>query len=249
MFLLAPHLVFGVAVLSVGLVSRSPALTLGLRLLYMLGLHTSYRRGRSMGRHMESILAILAAAASLAYTQIGGRHYVYALRYWLALMLVFRAFRRMEKRDYAFCLLISAGLYADIGGAYNEWPFLIITIANLTLAPYALFHFLAAYGGFHKTTGEPPGATPRFSTRQVKSMSLISALLVVLTILFFLIIPRPRRGSTLGGSMQSENADVRLSGEVALGSFKRIRERRDIVMTVETDTPRLWRGTALDYYE
>ncbi|MBA4387454.1 MAG: hypothetical protein C0404_05695, partial [Verrucomicrobia bacterium] len=217
--------------------------------LYGLGLYLSNRRGRSIRQSTETLLAVVAAAFSWFYASGQGMHFLLSLQYWLALMLVLRSYRRMEKRDYAFCFLISAALFAHVGRAYEDLPFLFLTIAYLLLAPYALFSYLAYYGGFQKADRYRAPATLRLSGAQIRSMTGVSALLVVTTVLIFLFVPRPG-GSVMGGGLMGNRDRVTgFSETVKLGSFNRVIERQNIVMTVDTDKPALWRGGVLDYYD
>ena len=98
MFILGPHLVFLLAIAGVGLANQSPPFAVALVAAYGIGLYHTYRKGRSIRPGTETALAVLAAVVSLAISRYQGQHYLFSLSYLLALILVIRSFRRMEKR-------------------------------------------------------------------------------------------------------------------------------------------------------
>lgn len=248
MFILAPNLLFFLAILGAGLLDPTPVATTAFAILFGAGLCRTYWLGRSISKLQDSILAVSAIGLAYAYTVLVGEFYLYAFRYWLAAMLVIRSFRRMGKREYADSFLISAGILAHVGKSYNDLPFLYLMLANVFLLPYALFYYMAHYGGFQKTDPVDMARAPRLSLAQFRSMTGVSLALTVMIVLVFLAIPRPQGASLLGAAGRDPNATTGFSRDVALGSFNRITEQQNVVMTVETDTPALWRGSAPDFY-
>ncbi|MBN1673424.1 MAG: DUF3488 domain-containing protein [Kiritimatiellae bacterium] len=249
MFILAPHLLFLLAILGVGLTLDSAALTGLLAGAFVIGLYATHVRGRSMARRTETALAFAALPAAVLYAQLAGEHVLLAIRHWLALMLVLRAYRKMEKRDYAFCFLIAAALFVYVGKTYDSPLFLLLTLANLVLTPYALFYFLAYYGGFQQTDRVRRPAHVRFTAHQFRFMTGISGILVVATVLLFLILPRPLTGTMLGAALRDRQGVTGFADDVPLGSFDEIVEQADIVMMVQTDKPALWRSRVFDCYQ
>jgi transglutaminase-like putative cysteine protease len=247
MFAAAPHLVFMLGIFSVGLASESVLLGVLFCGVYAVGLYVTERKKRGMGKNTEAVLAVLAVIVSTIMTQLQGRPLIAALQYWLMCVLVLRAFRKKTKRDYAFCFLASAGLYAHIGRTYTDVRFLFLTLAYLIVVPYALFYFLVRYGGFQKDDLALPPVRLRFKRSHVRFMSGVSGALMVAAVLVFLVMPRPP-GSALLPTYGEDNPR-RFRETVSLGDIDSIREHGDIVMAVETDKPTLWRGSALDYYE
>jgi len=248
MFILAPNLLFFLAILGSGLLDPTPIATTVFAILFAAGLWRTYWLGRSISKLQESVLAVAAVGLSYAYTVVIGEFYLYAFRYWLAAMLVIRSFRRMGKREYADGFLISAGILAHVGKSYNDLPFLYVMLANVFLLPYALFYYMAHYGGFQKTGPMDTTRAPRLSLAQFRFMTGVSLVLTFVITLVFLAIPRPQGASLLGTAGEDPNARTGFSRDVALGSFNRITEQQNVVMTVETDTPALWRGSAPDFY-
>mgnify|MGYP001588639711 CR=1 FL=1 len=110
MFFIAPHLIFLLGLVGVSLANQSLPCAAVLLSAYGIGLYHTYRRGRSIRRVTETVLAVLMVGGSLLYSELQGLHYLFSLQYWLAAMLVIRSFRRMEKRDYGFCFLIFPSL-------------------------------------------------------------------------------------------------------------------------------------------
>ena len=249
MFIGPPYLLFVIEVLAVGLLGPRPLLGPVLAVLFGTGLYQTYVRGRSVSDRWETCLAVGALIVSMLYTTALGEHYVYVIRYWLGLMLVIRAYRRMTKRDYAFCFLISAALFAHIGRTYSELPFLFLCLAHIIILPYALFHFLAVHGGFQKLGTVRPHRPPGFAAAQIRIMCFVSLELLVVSTVLFLALPRPAGINPLAAAMDGQDAATGFSDKIPLGSFSRISEQGRIVMTVETDRPTLWRGEALDLYD
>jgi hypothetical protein len=248
MFLLAPHLLFLLSIIGMHLVTQSPAFTAVTVAAFLVGVFISNRLGLHMNRTMETILAVLFLIGLTALSLGSGEHYIAALRRWLVLILVFRAFRRMEKRDYILCFLITGALFIHIGSSYSDLPFLFLTLAFLALLPYALFYFLAYYGGFQKTGRVEMPARLRFSWGQFRYMTTISLLLIAITIVLFVIIPRPGGSTLLGSALEEQNRATGFPDSVPLGSFNQVTEQQNIIMVVQTDSPQLWRGTVLDCY-
>ena len=79
MFILAPHLLFAVAILGVGIAEESVSLTAGSLGLFVAGLYLTYRRGVSIGPRTELILALVSAGAAWAYSRAQGQQYFYFL--------------------------------------------------------------------------------------------------------------------------------------------------------------------------
>ena len=248
MFILAPNLLFLLAILGSGLLDPTPAATATFAVLFLVGLWRTYRRGRSIGPVLENSVAVIGLGLAYAYTHLIGEFYLYAFRYWLAGILVLRSFRRMGKREYADCFVISAGILAHVGKNYMELPFLWLILANVLLLPYALFYYMAHYGGFQKTDPIETPVAPKFSFAQFRFMTGVSFALTAVIVFVFLAIPRPRSTTLVGPTGSDPKARTGFSRDVALGSFNRIVEQKNVVMTVRTDTPALWRGSAPDFY-
>jgi len=248
MFILAPNLLFLLAILGAGLLDPTPAATTVFVALFLVGLCRTYRFGRSIPRWFENVAAVAGIGVAFAYVQLIGEFYLYALRYWLAGILVLRSFRRMGKREYADCFVISAGILAHVGKNYMDLPFLWLMLGNVFLIPYALFYYMAHYGGFQKTGPIEAGAAPKFSFAQFRFMTGVSLALTVVIVVVFLAIPRPRGATLIGAAGRDQNAKTGFSRDVSLGTFNRIIQQQNVVMTVQTDTPALWRGSAPDFY-
>jgi hypothetical protein len=242
MFILAPHLVFVLSILGISLANGTAVIAVTGIPPYLLGLYLAYRKNVSIG------LAFVAVGVAMLYTRLQGIHYVFSIQYWLVIVLVLRAFRKMERRDYAFCFLIAAALFAHVGRTYDDIPFLFLTLAYVFLLPYALFYFLACYGGFQKAEQFRAPTGIRFSAVQFRYMTGISFFLIFATVLLFLFMPRPGRGTMLGGFIDDGSKVTGLSDTVSLGTFNRVVEQKNIVMAVETDEPAMWRSGVLDYY-
>jgi len=249
MFLVAPHLLFLLAVLGAGLASDAPRLTVLLCVAFGIGLYMAYRRGRPLPQRAETALAVLAIPVSVILSTMSGEHLLFCLRPWLTLMLVFRAWRRMTKRDYVFCFLITAVLFVYVGASYDELPFLLLILANLLIAPYALFGFLVRHGGFRKAAPVAQAVPVRFTAQRIRCMTGITLWLTATTVLLFLLLPRPLTGAAFGTALQGRTAVSGMSEDVPLGTFDEVVEHGDIVMTVETDKPKLWRSKVFDHYE
>jgi transglutaminase-like putative cysteine protease len=247
MFILAPHLLFLTAILGAGLLNSSPTPSIILTILSSIGLHRTYIRKKSIGKKAETWLGLVGMGIAFFYTHLEGDFWLYALRHWLAIILVLRAFRKMDKRDYVFCFLIAVGLLAHVAKSYEQLPFLFLMLAYIFLTPYALYYFLLHYGGFHKKVRVAPVCAVHFSAAQFRFMSGVSLVLCIFAALLFMVIPRPRGASIFGGAESGEIV-TGMSESVPLGSFNRIRELSDIVMIVTSDQPTLWRGTVLDHY-
>lgn len=248
MFILAPNLLFLLAILGSGLLDPTPAATATFTVLFLVGLCRTYWSGRSIGKRLESVLAVVGIGVAYGYTYLIGEFYLYSFRYWLAGVLVIRSFRRMGKREYADCFVISAGILAHIGKNYMDLPFLWLILGNVFLLPYALFYYMAHYGGFQKTEPIETRAAPKFSFAQFRFMTGVSLALTLVIVVVFLAIPRPRGGTLLAAAGRDPSATTGFSRDMALGSFNRIVENQNVVMTVQTDTPALWRGSVLDFY-
>lgn len=249
-FVPAPHLLFLLGIAGVSMANQSFMFAIILFTAYAGGMLHTYLWGRSIGRVTETVLAVLAVAVALLYSGSQGLHHLFSLQYWLALMLVIRSYRRMERRDYGFCFLISAALFAHVARTYDDLPFVLLMLAAFILAPYALFHFLAQYGGFRKTDRIKAPLRPAFTAAQFRFMTVLSILLFLVSVAIFLVLPRAS-GSSLLGSIR-EDRDKRATGfseNVALGTFSEVVQNPAIVMTVESERPALWRGGVLDYYE
>jgi hypothetical protein len=248
MFILAPHLIFVLSILGVSMANGTAFIAVMGIPPYLLGLYLAYRNNVSIGQKTEAVLAFVAVGIAMLYARLQGIHYLFSLQYWLVIILVLRAFRKMERRDYAFCFLISAALFAHVGRTYDDIPFLFLTLAYVFLLPYALFYFLACYGGFQKAEQFKAPTGIRFSAAQFRYMTGISLFLIFATVLLFVFMPRPGRGTMLGGFIDDGSKVTGLSDTVSLGTFSRVVEQKNIVMTVETDEPAMWRSGVLDYY-
>jgi len=115
------------------------------------------------------------------------------------------------------------------------------------LLPYALFDFLANFGGFEPGQPRAP-VRVKLSGARVRLFAGVSCALVLLTASLFLALPRPPGGSLLGQVTRQSTAATGFSDRVELGTFNRIVNQGNIVMAVETDVPTYWRGKAFDRY-
>jgi len=99
MFLLAPNLIFFLALLGAGLAGSSPLPAVLQSAFFWLGLYRTHRRGKSLTTGTENALALLAILGSFAVTLSNGQLDVFAFRHWLTLILVIRAYRRRISRS------------------------------------------------------------------------------------------------------------------------------------------------------
>lgn len=242
------HLLYMLALVGVGVANQSTGWAVWPVVAYGLGLFVASRTRLSVGKTSEAVFAVVAVAAAYGVTVARGDTAVLALQYWLVFMVVIRGWRIMERRDHAFCLLISAALYAHIGRNYSDVPFLFLTLGFVALAPAAFFVFMVRYGQF-LPAGIPESQLAALSVRRrIGFLAMTSVALLAATAAMFLVIPRPRDTGLLGGGDGGTQL-TGFSGNVPLGSFRRLIGRRTVVMTVDTDKPALWRGAPLDYYE
>lgn len=216
-----------------------------LGMFYVGGYLFSRMRRVPLKQNAEAVFAVFAALGALGFALLKGEHPVYSLQYWLAVMLIERAFLDKGKRDYGFCFLVAAALFAHISRTYSDLPFLVYAVGFCFLTPYAMFHFLVVYGSFRKGEEGMCGKVKGLRWN-VGYMTMLSLVLMSLTALVFMVIPRPP-GSAFSIKPR-EKSVTGFSSEVTLGDFDSIVEQRQVVMVVETDKPRMWRGGTFETY-
>jgi transglutaminase-like putative cysteine protease len=251
MFLPAAQLLFLTVLAAVGFVSESLVFGVAVVAAFGTGLWMNYRLGHGLTRRRVDLLAFALLVGAFVYVKLAGEPMVILLRHWLTGMLIVRAFQRLAKRDYVFCILIATALFVHVSNAYTGLPFLFLFLALLVLVPQALFEFQARFGTFQTVNDVDivPAAPAGFGRGVVSRLAWVSVLLLLLTVALFLVLPRPRERSFMGGMIVRRDPVTGLGDSVPLGTFNRVVEKRDLVMTVETDRPTFWRASVFDYYD
>lgn len=240
MFLPAAHCLFLVAIGGTAVVTDSVAIGLGLAPVYALGV-LAVRRGWAIPAWVETVAALALVPPAWLFARAKGDADLIAFQYWMTVLLVVRAWKRLERRDYVFSLCMAAGIFTQIGKVYSDLPILFLTLLNLLLAPHALHEVMVR---FHQSAR--PASLKTGALRRVTALGGVSAGLAAVMTGVFLLLPRGGQSTALRQELASMQSGF--SDNVSLGTFSSIKQNHQIAMRVATARPGMWRCSVMDLY-
>ncbi len=217
--------------------------------LYILAVAASWKtRIIELPNWVQLILFVFFIALFLvdALTLSG---FVSATVHLLVLVSLVKLFTRQTARDYLILYSVSFG-FLLFASAYT------ISISFLATLVFYIFSSILTFILFESKKAYEENRAAHFSlSGYTKVAVVITALIVLISIPIFVVIPRV----SMGLFRVDRGLDLHMSGfsdKVNLGDIGKILVNTDVVMRVKLDTkaenvsPNLkWRGIALDYYD